>query len=571
MSSEGVTKVDLQKHTPSKVTEDSNSELDKEDFQKAAQDAKDSVSDTLQSAKEFVVGESNDAEEKTKSSQGSAGDNSLQSLSDDLISNELDNIHSQQDVGHSSEQPAESGKGAVNSAREQTASAVDYAEGQLKQKSAQEDPEVRDFKNAAADTAHSVKESVKPDDQVSGKSSSEKTVMESVTDAAAAVYNKIVPSAKAKESEARQHLHRAGDAAEHAGQDLKTSAHELKEAVTDSARGYGRAAQDRANNYGHEARAVSPADSQVEDIKDDLDRSRTRVRDQAEGTFQEGKEKSQNWWNKLFGGGKERAEEAADYGRERARAAQDRLNRTADSYPSGGEIRREGRAAWENAKDATVDSGRYLAGRASAIANGDTRDSDYDRTRRSARGAREDVKDGYQDAKNNARGAYYDAKDGVKESYDDAKDSVKDTWNDAKHSVQDTYNDAKDSVRDTKRNVKDKYNETSRDISRNIEHAKQSWQDSLTPHSYFEDAWSKGEIPSNTEDVLRSRGVYSVGSPDYHNESSDAQASGQGKAMRGEDFLRQTEYGYGEENLGADDLSELRAAADGHGPYAKYN
>ena len=34
-----------------------------------------------------------------------------------------------------------------------------------------------------------------------------------------------------------------------------------------------------------------------------------------------------------------------------------------------------GRAAWDNAKDATVDSGRYLAGRAGAIANGDTRDS----------------------------------------------------------------------------------------------------------------------------------------------------------------------------------------------------
>lgn len=68
-----------------------------------------------------------------------------------------------------------------------------------------------------------------------------------VSDAAAAVYNKIVPSAEAKESEARQHMHRAGDAAEHAGQDLKTSAHELKEAVTDSARGYGRAAQDRCH------------------------------------------------------------------------------------------------------------------------------------------------------------------------------------------------------------------------------------------------------------------------------------------------------------------------------------
>lgn len=34
-----------------------------------------------------------------------------------------------------------------------------------------------------------------------------------------------------------------------------------------------------------------------------------------------------------------------------------------------------GRAAWENAKDATVDSGRYLAGRAGAIANGEPRDS----------------------------------------------------------------------------------------------------------------------------------------------------------------------------------------------------
>ena len=29
--------------------------------------------------------------------------------------------------------------------------------------------------------------------------------------------------------------------------------------------------------------------------------------------------------------------------------------------------------------------------------------------------------------------------------------------------------------------------------------------------------------------------------------------------------------GYGEENLGGDDLSDLRAASDGHGPYAKYN
>ena len=49
----------------------------------------------------------------------------------------------------------------------------------------------------------------------------------------------------------------------------------------------------------------------------------------------------------------------------------------------------------------------------------------------------------------------------------------------------------------------------------------------------FEDAWSKGEIPSNTEDVLRSRGVYSVGSSDSQNHSSDDQAYAPGKAMRG--------------------------------------
>ena len=38
-----------------------------------------------------------------------------------------------------------------------------------------------DFKNAAADTAHDVKESVKPDDKASTKSSSDKTIMESVS------------------------------------------------------------------------------------------------------------------------------------------------------------------------------------------------------------------------------------------------------------------------------------------------------------------------------------------------------------------------------------------------------
>lgn len=65
MTSDGVTKVDLHKQPPSTVSGE-QSELDKEDFQKAAQDAKESVSSSLQSAKEFMVGGSNDAENKTK-------------------------------------------------------------------------------------------------------------------------------------------------------------------------------------------------------------------------------------------------------------------------------------------------------------------------------------------------------------------------------------------------------------------------------------------------------------------------------------------------------------------------
>lgn len=45
----------------------------------------------------------------------------------------------------------------------------------------QEDPEMTEFKKAAADTAHDVKESVKPDDKASSKSSNDKTVLESVS------------------------------------------------------------------------------------------------------------------------------------------------------------------------------------------------------------------------------------------------------------------------------------------------------------------------------------------------------------------------------------------------------
>lgn len=49
----------------------------------------------------------------------------------------------------------------------------------------------------------------------------------------------------------------------------------------------------------------------------------------------------------------------------------------------------------------------------------------------------------------------------------------------------------------------------------------------------FEDAWSKGEIPSNTEDILRSRGVYSVGDPRLGNQTDASQAYAQSKVMSG--------------------------------------
>lgn len=54
--------------------------------------------------------------------------------------------------------------------------------------------------------------------------------------------------------------------------------------------------------------------------------------------------------------------------------------------------------------------------------------------------------------------------------------------------MKDTYNDAKDSIkgsyRETKDSIKDKYNETNRELNRNIDQAKQSWHDAMTPHSY---------------------------------------------------------------------------------------
>jgi hypothetical protein len=51
------------------------------------------------------------------------------------------------------------------------------------------------------------------------------------------------------------------------------------------------------------------------------------------------------------GGGKDRAQDASDYGRDRARAAQDRFNRGYENTPSGGDIRREGKPLISVAKD----------------------------------------------------------------------------------------------------------------------------------------------------------------------------------------------------------------------------
>jgi len=50
------------------------------------------------------------------------------------------------------------------------------------------------------------------------------------------------------------------------------------------------------------------------------------------------------------GGGKDRAQDASDYGRDRARAAQDRFNRGYENTPTGGDIRREGKPLVSAAK-----------------------------------------------------------------------------------------------------------------------------------------------------------------------------------------------------------------------------
>ena len=66
--------------------------------------------------------------------------------------------------------------------------------------------------------------------------------------------------------------------------------------------------------------------------------------------------------------------------------------------------------------------------------------------------------------------------------YRETKDDVKDTFNDAKDSVKGSYRETKDSI-------KDKYNETNRELNRNIDQAKQSWHDAMTPHSYVSLPW----------------------------------------------------------------------------------
>lgn len=52
-----------------------------------------------------------------------------------MIANELDSIHGHQDAAHGSSQATASDKGVVEGAKDQTASALKYAEDQLRQKS----------------------------------------------------------------------------------------------------------------------------------------------------------------------------------------------------------------------------------------------------------------------------------------------------------------------------------------------------------------------------------------------------------------------------------------------------
>ena len=59
----------------------------------------------------------------------------MQSLSDGVIANELDSIHSHQDAAHGTSQAATSDKGVAENAKDQTASALKYAEDSLRQKS----------------------------------------------------------------------------------------------------------------------------------------------------------------------------------------------------------------------------------------------------------------------------------------------------------------------------------------------------------------------------------------------------------------------------------------------------
>lgn len=546
----GTTRVQLHKTTPEEkgrvqAADGStrNDELDKADFEHATQEVKD-----------YLAGEP----AKPSKAEKERGNAELQHLSDDIIGAELDNIHHQ----HPSAHPQPSADGTAQdkpSARQQTADAVGYVEDKARPDSTEvktkEDPEIIDLRSAVADTAADVKNKVQPsgeDKSTQNSNNENKTVVDTIKDAASALYNTVVPSAKAMERSRDPHTERAGDAVRHAGHDIEHATHDLGVAAretAESAKESGRYAVDR----------LGDAKERSKDYLYDTQRS---LRNSAQETKERGREYAY-----------EADRSARQAGWEARDAARDTAERAADAARAAGEYTKtKVEEAGEQTKGFFGSLGEKIfgGGRDEREYRGARDQYEYNRVNTEPR-RRADAERAGAEAYGRTKGALQGTNDAIREGWQHTKEDVREGWQHTKDDVRGTYESAK-------RDVREKYDDAKDTVHRKADEVRREFHESMTPHNQWEAARARGEIPSNTAELLgldwrRGTGYDThtgVGSRHVGNYNSREQAYTEHPKIRADDMLRMSDLAYGEENLGADDAADLREAAEGAGPHAKY-
>jgi ElaB/YqjD/DUF883 family membrane-anchored ribosome-binding protein len=474
------------------------------------------------------------------------------------------------------------------SVRQQTADAVGYVEGKARPDSTEvktkEDPEINYLRSAVADTAADVKNKVAPSEQDKTTQSSnneDKSVVDTIKDAASALYNKVVPSAEAMERSRDPHTERAGDAVRHAGHDIEHATHDLGVAAretAESAKESGRYAVDRLGD------AKDRSKDYLYDTQRSLRNSAQETKERSrEYAYEADRSARQAGWE-----ARDAARDTADRAADAARAAGDYTKtkveeageQTKGFFGSlgekifgggGGRDVREYRDEHEYRGKYAGDAGLSSTSPSLGAAVDDTASSDTvnNRPRRRA-----DAERAGAEAYGRTKGALQGTNDAIREGWQHTKEDVREGWQHTKDDVRGTYESAK-------RDVRDKYDDAKDTVHRKADEVRREFHESMTPHNQWEAARARGEIPSNTAEVLGTwRGTgygthTGVGSAHVGNYNSRAQAHTEYPKIRADDMLRISDLvgswqAYGEENLGADDAADLREAAEGAGPHARY-